>query len=115
MTRKLAIDIQNLTKYYRGNAFPAIDRVTLGIPEGHIFGLLGPNGAGKTTMIRILCGLLTPSEGEITIGGYSLKSEMARIRRIIGVVPRKLLCTKVLRRTRTFQYMAEYTGSAVNS
>ncbi len=90
MTRKLAIDIQNLTKYYRGNTFPAIDRVTLGIPEGHIFGLLGPNGAGKTTMIRILCGLLTPSEGEITIGGYSLKSEMARIRRIIGVVPQEI-------------------------
>ncbi len=76
MTQKtLAIDIQNLTKYYRGNEKPAIDRVTLGIAEGHIFGLLGPNGAGKTTMIRILCGLLTPTEGEITIGGYSLKND----------------------------------------
>lgn len=90
MTRKLAIDIQNLTKYYRGNDIPAIDRVTMGITEGHIFGLLGPNGAGKTTMIRILCGLLTPTEGEIIIGGYSLKSEMARIRRIIGVVPQEI-------------------------
>jgi ABC-2 type transport system ATP-binding protein len=91
MTQKtLAIDIQNLTKYYRGNEKPAIDRVTLGIAEGHIFGLLGPNGAGKTTMIRILCGLLTPTEGEITIGGYSLKSDVARIRKIIGVVPQEI-------------------------
>lgn len=91
MTHKtLAIDIQNLTKYYRGNERPAIDRVTLGIAEGHIFGLLGPNGAGKTTMIRILCGLLTPTEGEITIGGYSLKSDIARIRKIIGVVPQEI-------------------------
>lgn len=91
MTQKtLAIDIQNLTKYYRGNERPAIDRVTLGIAEGHIFGLLGPNGAGKTTMIRILCGLLTPTEGEITIGGYSLKSDIARIRKIIGVVPQEI-------------------------
>jgi ABC-2 type transport system ATP-binding protein len=91
MTQKtLAIDIRNLTKYYRGNDKPAIDRVSLGIEEGHIFGLLGPNGAGKTTMIRILCGLLTPTEGEITIGGYSLKSELSGIRKIIGVVPQEI-------------------------
>ena len=97
MTEKtLAIDIQNLTKYYRGNEKPAIDRVTLGITEGHIFGLLGPNGAGKTTMIRILCGLLTPTEGEITIGGYSLKNELARIRKIIGVVPQEIALYQTL-------------------
>ena len=91
MTQKTqAIDIQNLTKYYRGNEKPAIDRVTLGIAEGHIFGLLGPNGAGKTTMIRILCGLLAPTEGEITVGGYSLKKDMALIRKIIGVVPQEI-------------------------
>ncbi len=88
--KSLAIDIQNLTKYYRGNEKPAIDGVTLSISEGHIFGLLGPNGAGKTTMIRILCGLLSPTEGEITIGGYSLKNDLARIRRIIGVVPQEI-------------------------
>ena len=86
----LAIDIQNLTRYYRGSEKPAIDKVTLGITEGHIFGLLGPNGAGKTTIIRILCGLLTPTEGKITIGGYSLKNDVARIRKIIGVVPQEI-------------------------
>jgi ABC-2 type transport system ATP-binding protein len=91
MTEKpLAIDIQNLTKYYRGSEKPAIESVTLGIAQGHIFGLLGPNGAGKTTMIRILCGLLTPTGGEITIGGYSLKRELASIRKIIGVVPQEI-------------------------
>jgi ABC-2 type transport system ATP-binding protein len=94
--KKLAIDIQNLTKFYRGNEKPAIDSVTLGIAEGHIFGLLGPNGAGKTTMIRILCGLLTPTEGEITIGGYSLKNELARIRMIIGVVPQEIALYQTL-------------------
>lgn len=86
----MAIDIRNLTKYYRGNEKPAIDRVTLDIRRGHIFGLLGPNGAGKTTMIRILCGLLAPTEGEITIGGYSLKNELSGIRKIIGVVPQEI-------------------------
>jgi ABC-2 type transport system ATP-binding protein len=93
---KPAIDIQNLTKYYRGNEKPAIDGVTLRIMEGHIFGLLGPNGAGKTTMIRILCGLLTPTAGEIIIGGYSLKNDLARIRKIIGVVPQEIALYQTL-------------------
>jgi ABC-2 type transport system ATP-binding protein len=108
MTRKtLAIDIQNLTKYYRGNEKPAIDRVTLGIAEGHIFGLLGPNGAGKTTMIRILCGLLTPTEGEITIGGLSLKNELSGIRKIIGVVPQEIALYQSLT---AYENLAVYGG-----
>jgi ABC-2 type transport system ATP-binding protein len=94
--KKLAIDIQNLTKFYRGNEKPSIDRVTLGIPEGHIFGLLGPNGAGKTTMIRILCGLLTPTEGEIKIDGYSLRNELDQIRKIIGIVPQEIALYQTL-------------------
>jgi ABC-2 type transport system ATP-binding protein len=84
------IDIQDLTKYYRGNAKPALDGVSLNVSEGMIFGLLGPNGAGKTTMIRILCGLLAPTSGKITIGGYSLIHDLPRIRRIIGVVPQEI-------------------------
>jgi ABC-2 type transport system ATP-binding protein len=90
MNNKTAIHIQNLTRYYRGNAKPAIDNVSLDVYEGRIFGLLGPNGAGKTTMIRILCGLLTPSAGEVVIGGYSLRHELPRIKRIIGVVPQEI-------------------------
>ncbi len=85
-----AIDIVNLTKFYRGSSKPAVDRVSMCIPEKQIFGLLGPNGAGKTTMIRILCGLLSPTEGEITIGGYSLKKQLPMIRKIIGVVPQEI-------------------------
>ena len=85
-----ALDIVNLTKYYKGSNVPAINHVSLQVRTGQIFGLLGPNGAGKTTMIRILCGLLIPTEGEISIGGYSLKNEMSRIRKIIGVVPQDI-------------------------
>jgi len=90
MNGKIAIHIQNLTKFYKGNSRPAVDNVTLDIYEGRIFGLLGPNGAGKTTMIRILCGLLTPTGGEVTIGGYSLKHELHKIRQNIGVVPQEI-------------------------
>ncbi len=96
INQKPAIDIRNLTKYYRGNEKPAIAGVTLSIPEGHIFGLLGPNGAGKTTMIRILCGLLAPTTGEITIGGFSLKNDLAQIRKIIGVVPQEIALYQTL-------------------
>jgi len=89
-TDNIAIDIQDLTKYYRGFEKPAIDRISLRIGESSIFGLLGPNGAGKTTMIRILCGLLIPTGGKVMIGGYSLRNELTEIRRIIGVVPQEI-------------------------
>jgi ABC-2 type transport system ATP-binding protein len=90
MSSNPIIHIENLTKCYRHNPKPSLNNIDLDISEGRIFGLLGPNGAGKTTMIRILCGLLTPTSGSITIGGYSLKTEKNRIRRIIGVVPQEI-------------------------
>jgi ABC-2 type transport system ATP-binding protein len=90
MTSSPVIRIENLTKWYRGNGKAAIDNISLDIPEGRIFGLLGPNGAGKTTMIRILCGLLAPTSGNIIIGGYSQKLNKAGIKKIIGVVPQEI-------------------------
>ena len=86
----IAIDIKDLTKYYRGSPQPAVDKVNLAIPKGRIFGLLGPNGAGKTTTIRILCGLLSPTGGEVSIGGFSLKQQLHEIKKIIGVVPQEI-------------------------
>jgi ABC-2 type transport system ATP-binding protein len=73
------ICIENLSKWYKGSSKPAIRNLSLELPEGRISGLLGPNGAGKTTMIRILCSLLKPTEGNITIGGFSLKNETAKL------------------------------------
>jgi ABC-2 type transport system ATP-binding protein len=91
MTRtENAIEIRELTKYYPGSDIPALDSVSLIIKRGHIFGLLGPNGAGKTTMIRILCGLLKPTDGEVYVGGYSLMKDMHEIRKLIGVVPQEI-------------------------
>jgi ABC-2 type transport system ATP-binding protein len=90
MNEKIALHIQSLTKFYKGNTKPAVDNISLDVHEGRIFGLLGPNGAGKTTMIRMLCGLLTPTGGEVMIGGYSLKLELHKIRKIIGVVPQEI-------------------------
>ena len=86
----IAIDIKDLTKYYRGSSQPAVDKLNLTIVKGAIFGLLGPNGAGKTTTIRILCGLLSPTGGEVLIGGFSLKHQLHEIKKIIGVVPQEI-------------------------
>jgi ABC-2 type transport system ATP-binding protein len=90
MNSKSAIQIRDLTKVYKGNAKPAIDRISFDVFEGRIFGLLGPNGAGKTTMIRIMCGLLSPTSGEVTIGGFSLRHDLHHIKKIIGVVPQEI-------------------------
>jgi ABC-2 type transport system ATP-binding protein len=84
------ISIEGLIKIYKGSHKPALNNVNLEVSNGHIFGLLGPNGAGKTTMIRILCGLLSPSSGEVFINGFSVRNQMHEIRRIIGVVPQEI-------------------------
>jgi ABC-2 type transport system ATP-binding protein len=84
------IKLQELTKYYKGNPEPAIKSISLDIFRDEIFGLLGPNGAGKTTTISILCGLFAPTSGTITIDGLDIRSDLHRIKKIIGVVPQEV-------------------------
>lgn len=64
--------------------------VTFSVDQGESFGLLGPNGAGKSTTISMICGLLPYNEGEITVGGYSVKDHPLEIKRKIGVVPQDI-------------------------
>ncbi|MDR0695117.1 MAG: ABC transporter ATP-binding protein [Prevotellaceae bacterium] len=85
-----AITIKRLVKTYRGNASPAIDRLSLSIAQGTVFGLLGPNGAGKTTLINILCGLRSFDEGEVNIYGYALPRQWKEIKTLIGFVPQEI-------------------------
>jgi len=67
------ISVTNLSKVY-GSGFKALDNVSLDIKQGEIFALLGPNGAGKTTLISIVCGIVNPTSGSITIGGQTLQA-----------------------------------------
>ncbi len=76
------IETHNLT--CRFGDFTAVDRLCISIPQGAIYGFLGPNGAGKSTAIRMLCGLLQPTEGEITILGKDGRRDMAAVRPHIG-------------------------------
>ncbi|MEM0385247.1 MAG: ATP-binding cassette domain-containing protein [Nitrososphaeria archaeon] len=63
----------------------AVDNVSLRIARGEMFGLLGPNGAGKTTIVNILCGLIKPTSGFVTVGGYSLPKNLEDLKRIISL------------------------------
>lgn len=77
-----AIETTNLTKKF-GRAV-AVNNLNLSIRQGEIFGFLGPNGAGKSTTIRMLCGILEPTSGEGTIGGFSINKEPEKVKEIIG-------------------------------
>lgn len=83
----LAIQTQGLTR--RFGDFTAVDGVTLQIPTGSIFGFLGPNGCGKSTCMRLITGLLAPSEGDITVLGLSIPQETEALRRRIGYMTQK--------------------------
>jgi ABC-2 type transport system ATP-binding protein len=78
------IETINLTKRFGENT--AVDRLTLSIPEGEVFGFLGPNGAGKTTTVRMLAGLIAPTTGGATLMGYKLGQSDIDIRRNVGIL-----------------------------
>ena len=84
---KLAIDVRNLSKSFSGRR--VVDDVNLQVAGGRICGFLGPNGSGKTTTIRLLCGLLTPDEGEGTCLGLNILTEALEIRRQVGYMTQK--------------------------
>ena len=79
-----SIEIEDLTREFNG--LVAVDRVTLNIGEGEVFGFLGPNGAGKTTLTKMLCTLLDPTSGRAEVCGYDVVRERNRVRECIGVV-----------------------------
>ncbi len=84
-----AISIKNLSKVY-ATGFEALSCVDLDIEHGEIFALLGPNGAGKTTLISIICGIVNPTEGGVTIDGHDIVTDYRSARSMIGLVPQEL-------------------------
>ena len=83
------ISISNLSKTY-ASGFEALKRIDLDINQREIFALLGPNGAGKTTLISIICGIVTPSTGAVTVGGHDILADYRAARQLIGLVPQEL-------------------------
>ena len=86
------LSIQGLSKTYAGGRV-ALKHVDLEIAKGEIFALLGPNGAGKTTLINIVCGVVTPTQGRVTVGGHDILTDYRAARSLIGLVPQELAMT----------------------
>jgi ABC-2 type transport system ATP-binding protein len=83
------ISIKDLAKTY-ASGFQALKSINLDIRKGEIFALLGPNGAGKTTLISIICGIVRPSSGSVTVDGHDIVTDFRAARAMIGLVPQEL-------------------------
>jgi ABC-2 type transport system ATP-binding protein len=83
------ISVQGLSKTY-ASGFQALKTINLDIGRGEIFALLGPNGAGKTTLISIICGIVNPGAGKVTVAGHDIVSEYRAARALVGLVPQEL-------------------------
>ena len=83
------ISVSGLSKKYK-SGLEALSGINLDIERGEIFALLGPNGAGKTTLISIICGIVTPSDGKVTVDGHDIIADYRKARAAIGLVPQEL-------------------------
>ena len=103
-----AIRARGLTR--RFGALTAVDRVDLTIPRGAVYGFLGPNGSGKSTTIRMLCGLLTPSAGDIDVLGLSIPREAEALKRRIGYMTQKFSLYEDLSVLENLRFLAAVHG-----
>lgn len=110
MPHQPAIEIRDLVKIYKGTDEPALNGVSLDVPEGEIFGLLGPNGAGKTTTINILCGILSATSGSVKVSGLESDRQGEEIKRIIGVVPQDIALWPTLTARENLNFIGRMYG-----
>ena len=88
----------------------AVDGVNLAIQPGEIYGLVGPDGAGKTTTLRLLCGALRPTQGEVTIAGFPLAHRMEQARAHIGYLSQRFSLYEELTVWENLRFFAEVRG-----
>ena len=106
-----AIEVNNVSKSY--GAVKALDDVSFSVGKGEVFGLIGPDGAGKTSMYRILCTLLLPDAGTLTVDGYDTVRQMTDIRRRVGYMPGKFSLYEDLTVEENLQFFATLFGTTV--
>src|SRR5207342_2952837 len=100
----IAIRSRGLTK--RFGELVAVDHVDLAIPKAQVYGFLGPNGSGKSTTLRMLCGLLTPSEGEVEVLGLRIPEQAEALKRRIGYMTQKFSLYEDLTVLENLQFLA---------
>ncbi len=104
----LSINIHGVRHVYKaGNV--AINGINLDISTG-LFGLLGPNGAGKSTLMRIICSLLVPTEGRVTVGGFDVVKERRQVRRLLGYLPQEFNAWRLHRVEEVLDTLATLSG-----
>jgi ABC-2 type transport system ATP-binding protein len=108
MNGAVVIDVQGLSKAFNGNT--VVDRLSLQVSSGEIYGFLGPNGSGKTTFLRMLCGLLRPDAGQGSCLGFDVRNESDRIRPLIGYMPQRFSLYEDLSVRENLDFMARIYG-----
>ncbi len=108
MSAELAIKARGLSRDF--GSLRAVDQIDLDIPCGQIYGFLGPNGSGKSTTLRMLCGLLLPSAGEIEVLGLRIPEQAEQLKRRIGYMTQKFSLYEDLSVTENLQFLAAIHG-----
>lgn len=108
-----AIETHGLRKYYK--EIKAVDDLDLEVLSGELFALLGVNGAGKTTTIKMLCCLAAPTSGEALVGGYSIKSDVIKVKEKIAVVPQETAIAANLTAEENLKLMAGLHGLSADA
>jgi ABC-2 type transport system ATP-binding protein len=103
-----AVRVRNLTK--RFGDFAAVDRISFDVHPGEILVFLGPNGAGKTTTIRMILGLLQPTEGEVRIKGLDIRRDLPRIKRITGYMSQQFSLYPLLTARENVEFFSGIAG-----
>lgn len=104
------LTVRNLVKLYRGAAIPAVNGLDFTVRKGEIYGLLGPNGAGKTTAISIICTLLRPTSGTVTLCGHDVVTDPAAARPLFGLAPQELALYPSLTARENLRYFGKLYG-----
>jgi ABC-2 type transport system ATP-binding protein len=102
------IELKDLTKTY--GTYTAVQRLSLSIGRGEIFGFIGPNGAGKTTTIKMMGGVMAPTEGTITIAGIDMQAEPRKAKRKVGFIPDRPFLYEKLTGLEFMQFTADIYG-----
>jgi len=109
-TAEALLLVEDLIFCYPGAAVKALDGLTISVPRGQVFGLLGPNGAGKTTAISIMCTLLRPNRGQLTLCGFDALKEAKKVRSLIGLVPQDIALYPTLSGRENLHYFGRLHG-----
>ena len=105
-----SIELKELSKQFGSRT--AVDKLTLSVEQGTVFGLLGQNGAGKTTTIKMLCGLLSPSGGDALIEGISVADKPQEVKKLVAVSPQETAVAKKLTVFENLEFIAEIYGAS---